>query len=303
MKPGSPAEDMGDVGDAAPHDEARPLWARVRSRLEAAGFRPSRRLGQNFLFDENMARAIVRDAELGPAATVLEVGPGPGLLTVHLAPLAQRLVCVEIDGRLLEIARELCAGFAHIEWLHTDVLASKHRLAPEVVAALPAEGPWQLVSNLPYSVSAPLLATLCDLPNPPARMTALVQLEVAERIVAAPASPDWGPLTIRLALDYRASLVRRVPPQLFWPRPEVESALVRLERLAEPCPPSERERLVPLVAHLFQHRRQALGRLLSQRAGRPRAEAVLADLGLAPRARAEDLDLATLRRLARELDP
>jgi 16S rRNA (adenine1518-N6/adenine1519-N6)-dimethyltransferase len=285
-----------------PESNGRPAWLAVRAALEERGFRPSRRLGQNFLLDENMLRAIVRDAELAPDDVALEVGPGCGFLTLHLAPAVRRLVCVEIDARLLGVARELCAGLTNIEWLLADVLADKRTLAPEVAARLPASGAWHLVSNLPYSVSAPLCAVLADQPNPPRSMTVLVQREVAERMAASPGSSDWGPLSIRLALDYVAKIVRPVPAQLFWPRPEVESAVVRLERCAEPVAPAERVVLMALVQALFQRRRQGLGRVLREFAGRARAEELLPRLGLDPRARAEDLPLATLRALARELE-
>jgi 16S rRNA (adenine1518-N6/adenine1519-N6)-dimethyltransferase len=170
----------------------RPAWLEVRVRLEQRGFRPSRRLGQNFLLDENMLRAIVRDAQLEPQDFVLEVGPGCGFLTLHLARACREVLAVEIDPRLLEIARELCAQAPNVSWLRADALAGKHELAPEVAQRLPRSGPWKLVSNLPYSVSAPLCAVLCDLENPPASMTVLVQREVAERMVASAGSPDWG---------------------------------------------------------------------------------------------------------------
>lgn len=285
-----------------PDSNGRPAWLEVRATLEARGFRPSRRLGQNFLLDENMLRAIVRDAGLAPDDTALEIGPGCGFLTLHLAPAVRRLVCVEIDERLLEIARELCAELTNVEWLLADVLADKRTLAPEVAALLPASGVWHLVSNLPYSVSAPLCAVLADQPNPPRTMTVLVQREVAERMAASPGTSDWGPLSIRLALDYAPRIVRAVPAQLFWPRPEVESSVVRLERLPDPVPPAERAVLMALVQALFQRRRQGLGRVLREFAGRELAEQILPRIGLDPRARAEDLPLATLRALARELE-
>jgi 16S rRNA (adenine1518-N6/adenine1519-N6)-dimethyltransferase len=276
---------------------SRPAWAEFRHALEEIGFRPSRRLGQNFLLDDNMARAIVRDAALEPGDVVLEVGPGCGFLTRHLAAEPVELVCVEVDERLLGVARRLCAGAANVRWLHADVLASKHALEPRVLALLPESGPWKLVANLPYSVSAPLLAVLAGLANPPRSMTVLVQREVAERITAAPGTADWGPLSIRLQLDHAVRLGRPVPAGLFWPRPEVESTLVHLERRPADLGAAERAALDAWVGRLFQRRRQALGRVLAEHVGRPRAEEALRACGLEPTVRAETLDLATLRRL------
>ena len=283
-------------------DGGRPAWGDVRGALERRGFRPSRRFGQNFLLDENMVRAIVRDAALEPDDRVLEVGPGCGFLTLHLARAVREVTAVEIDPRLLEIARELCAMCANVRWILSDVLAGKHALAPVVAAELPRSGTWKLVANLPYSVSAPLLVVLAGLEHPPATMTVLVQKEVADRITARPGTPDWGPLSIRLQLDHAARVVRSVPPALFWPRPEVDSTVVELSRRPVDLAPATRAELDRLVTRLFQRRRQALGRVLSEDLGRDRAESVLAELGLAREARAEALGLDLLVALARAVE-
>lgn len=269
----------------------RPSWQHFQELLKQAGFRPSRRLGQNFLLDENMLQAIARDARIARGETVLEVGPGLGFLTRHLLDCGARLVCVEIDERVLSIAQSWIAGPL---WLHCDVLAGKHTLAPAVAAALPEDSAWQLVSNLPYSVAAPLLAVLADLAHPPRGMTVLVQREVAERIAARPGSSDWGLLSIALQTDYEVELVRHVPAQLFWPRPEVESSVVRLVRKARPLAPGARKQLLALSARLFQRRRQTLGRVLGELWGREPALARLAALGWQPSRRAEELDLGEL---------
>jgi hypothetical protein len=142
----------------------RPPWQHFQRLLEQAGFRPSRRLGQNFLLDENMLQAIARDARIAPGETVLEVGPGLGFLTRHLLDCGAHLVCIEIDARVLAIAKSWIDGPL---WLHGDVLAGKHELAHAVAGALPPSSAWQLVSNLPYSVSAPVLGVLADLEHAP----------------------------------------------------------------------------------------------------------------------------------------
>ena len=287
--------------------EQRPAWSVFRAALERAGFRPSRRLGQNFLLDENMARAIVRDAGVSAHDPVLEVGAGCGFLSLALAQSGVRLTCVEIDERLLAIARELLAGYPDVRWILCDALAGKHALSPLLREALPRDEVWHLVSNLPYSIAAPLLVVLADLDRArepqsaraPMTMTALVQREVALRIAAQPATPEWGPLSIRLQLSYEPEILRSVAPALFWPRPEVESTVIRLKKRAERIEVGELERLDGLVRALFQHRRQTLGRALARLcAGREEAQALLERIGLSVRERAENLDLATLRRLA-----
>jgi 16S rRNA (adenine1518-N6/adenine1519-N6)-dimethyltransferase len=288
------------------HDASSPVvgrtratWDAMRRELDEAGFRPARRLGQNFLLDENMLRAIVRDAELPEDASVIEVGAGCGFLTVHLARSGADVTSIEIDPRLLAIARRWLAG-ERVRWIQGDALSSKNALGAELDAAIPRTEPWHLVANLPYSIAAPLLVLLAQHACPPTSMTVLVQREVALRIVARPGTPDWGPLSIRLQLDYAPTLVRSVAAALFWPRPEVESCVVRLTRLPDTTSADERAELDRLVSRLFQRRRQALGRVLAEVLhSRPATDVLLAELGLAPRARAEDLELETLRRLSR----
>lgn len=291
------------MSELVPSASGRPQWSVFKAALEARGFHPSRRFGQNFLLDENMVRAIVRDAEVGPGDFVLEVGSGCGFLSLHLLRAGVELVSVEVDPRLVEVTRELLANEARFRLVEGDVLASKHALAPAVLAALPARGPWHLVSNLPYAVSAPVLACAAELENAPATMTVLVQKEVALRIAAQPASADWGPLSVRLQIDYDARLVRDVASGLFWPRPKVESSVVRLVQHATRREASERRALSRLVEELFQRRRQTLGRVTADLVGeRAAARAWLERAALVERDRAEDLSLEALSRLARE-DP
>ncbi len=281
---------------------AWPPWSEQRARLEAAGFRPSRRLGQNFLRDPSVARAIARDSGVEPGTFVLEIGPGMGVLSHALLEAGARLTCVEIDPRLLEIAR-IHTG-AEAEFVRADVLAGKHELEPLVLERLPETEPWQVVANLPYSVSAPALCVLSDLENPPERITALIQKEMADRICASPATPDWGPISVRLQHAYETSMTRKVPAAVFWPKPKVESAVVHLTR-RDPSPGVEETgRLAQLVESLFQRRRQGLGRVLGdtlgkERGGRAAADQLLGEHGLEATARAETLDLATLLALSK----
>ena len=285
----------------SPGDE--PLaWREARERLEAAGFRPSRRLGQNFLLDDNMARALARDAGVGEGDQVVEIGPGLGFLTGPLLETGARVLAVEIDARLHALVGETLGGHPRLELLLGDALASKHRLNEELEARLAGVEAWHLVANLPYSVSAPLLVVASELPRPPATISVLVQLEVAERICAAPGTSDWGPLSARLQAAYEVRLGRTVGCGMFWPRPKVESAVAHLA--LRPGAASEEGRearvhLSNLVQGLFQRRRQALGRVLGELVGdREAARAALTALGVDPSARAETLDLEVLRGLA-----
>ena len=276
----------------------RERWSEFRSALEAEGFRPSKTLGQNMLLDGNMARSIARDAGVGAGDFVLEVGPGCGFLSVHLAELGVELLAVEIDARLLAVARRFLAPFPRVRLVHADALATKHALAPEILAALPRERPWHLVANLPYKIAAPLLLVAARHDAPPESATVLVQREVAERIAARPGTRAWGALSAKLAVRYQRRLGRRVGAQLFWPRPRVESAVAHLLRdpAAEPPPPG----FDRLVDRLFQARRKRIvGPLQVLLGGAEAARRALGAAGIDPDRRAEDLAPDELAALAR----
>jgi len=282
-------------------------FQRFRARLEAQGFRPSRRLGQNFLTDENMLRAIARDAGVRPGDFVLEIGPGSALLSLELVALGARLLAIELDARLAQHARAELAPYPNARVLQGDVLATKNELAPELVALLPQTEPWIVAANLPYGCASPALALLARLPNPPRRMCVLVQAEVAERIAAEPGTAAWGPLSTRLQACYACERVRHVAAPLFWPRPQVESEVVRLELRDDRPTPLALARLDALVSALFQQRRKSLAAGLTAALGggaaaRARALELLARCGLDPLVRAEALELSSLQALAEATD-
>ena len=277
----------------------RPPWATFREALDRAGFRPSRRLGQNFLLDDNMARAIASDAEVAPGRFVLEVGPGCGFLSVHLAHAGARLLCVEIDPRLAPIAAGFLGPYPDAEVIELDVLGSKSALAAEVLERLPAPGepPWTVAATLPYSISGPFLAALARLEHPPETVVCLVQKEVAERLAGAPGSDAWGPLSASFGEAFVTRLGRSVPPALFWPRPKVDSAVFLARLRDDLAPPGLRRERVDLYRRLLGRRRQSLRRVLREIAGAEAADAALDAVGLEPNVRAETLGVEQLRAL------
>jgi 16S rRNA (adenine1518-N6/adenine1519-N6)-dimethyltransferase len=301
LDPATPQpEDVNPQG-AGPRGRRGP-FSEYRALLEAVGFHPSRRLGQNFLLDENVVQAIVREAGVTAGELVLEIGAGIGFLTRALLDAGARVVAVEIDRRLHGIVAEELGAHPSLTLVRADVLAGKHQLAPEVACELPQGGEWRVVSNLPYQVSGPVLAVLEALPNPPCSMTVLVQREVAERIVAAAGSEAWGALSARLQAAYGARILRHVPPQLFWPRPKVDSSVVHLEVRRDAPTRAERAALGSLLRSLFPRRRQVLRRVVGDLAGdRQLAEAALLAAGLDPALRVELLEVQQLLTLAREL--
>lgn len=243
----------------------RDPFASFLARMEAVGFRPSSVLGQNFLLDPTLHRFLADRAGPTLADTVVEIGVGLGFLTRELAARAGAVLAVEIDARLLQLAREDLAAAANITWVLADALSGPDRsLHPAIAAAAPAAagGRTLVVANLPYSVSGPLLAEICALPQLPARCVLLVQKEMAQRVAAPADDPDYGGLAVQVQALYRARLVRDVGPQVFRPRPKVVSAVLELElRTDSPLAGrvgAERRNFGVFVRQLFQQRRKAL---------------------------------------------
>lgn len=254
-----------------------------RAFLDERARRPRKSLGQNFLVDPNLLRAIVADAGIEKTDVVLEIGTGPGLLTLLLSREALRVVTVEKDPDVAAFARDLLSPLSNVELVEGDALLDKRHLSPRVRETLaraledPDARSARFVANLPYSVATPvLLALLRELPEIPV-LLAMVQRELGERLVAAPGCREYGPAAVIVHLLATGLLLRSVPPQVFWPRPKVESVILRLERrdrpLREVSPPFER-----FLLDVFSQRRKRLrtvvGRMVSGR-GPGKARAVL----------------------------
>jgi 16S rRNA (adenine1518-N6/adenine1519-N6)-dimethyltransferase len=248
------------------------------------------RLGQNFLSDPNLLDAIVRDAELGADDVVLEVGAGEGVLSGRLAAVAAHLHTIEIDRRL-EDALAPIASRPNVSLRWGDAM--------EIDFAALEPAPTAVVANLPYSVATPLiLRTIEELPSL-RRWTVMVQREIADRLRAAPGSRTYGSPSVLAQLACEVSLLRKVDPAVFRPRPRVDSAILALRRTGPSADPATRE----LVRAAFAHRRKALARSVEHvRPGSlAPARAALTELGLPTDARAEQLSPEEFRALARGL--
>lgn len=282
------AEPSGAEGDRATRGGE---WQGWRARLNAVGFHPSRRLGQNFLLDPNLLEAIARDAGVGVGDRVIEVGTGLGFLTRALLATGASVVSIEVDRRLHELVREDLGAHERLELLRADALGGKHALSPELLAAIPREEPWHLVGNLPYSISGPLLAESARAERPPLNMTVLVQKEMAERLSARPGESEWGLLGMRLQLSYSVRLLRTLGGAHFRPRPKVESSLVRLERRGDAPAQAVLEAVQLLSSALFGRRRQVVRRVLGDTMGdRKAALEVLEEVEVDPMTRVEGLE-------------
>jgi 16S rRNA (adenine1518-N6/adenine1519-N6)-dimethyltransferase len=266
----------------------------VRELAARHGIRPSKALGQHFLIDPNLAAAIAAEADVGPGDRVVEVGAGLGSLTLALAATGAKVRAIEFDRALLPALREVTAG-VNVELIAGD--ATRIDWADELNG-----GPWILCANLPYNVAVPVvMAVLEDAPTV-GRLVVLVQREVGERLVARPGSAHYGPVSVRVAYRATGELTRRVPPSVFWPRPNVESVVARLERSSPPPVEVEPERLWRVVDAGFAERRKTM-RSAVVRLGveRGRADDLLREQGIDPRARAEQLSLQEFARIAEAL--
>jgi 16S rRNA (adenine1518-N6/adenine1519-N6)-dimethyltransferase len=277
----------------------------LRAALEAWGFRPRRRHGQNFLTDANAVDAIVRDAEVAQGEHVVEVGTGPGLLTHALCEAGAEVVSFDIDPEIQGLARSLRAWPATTRFETMDVLAGKHALAPAFAACFDGKGPVKLVSNLPYSAATPILMGVLSLPYPPVRIVAMVQEEVGEKLLAGPGSSIYGAPSVNVGLKAAGRILRRFGPQVFWPRPKVRSVLVELTPIA-PGLLTEREHLPfgAFVTALFTRRRKVLStavRAAVPGLGAEEARAALLAVDLDPTLRCETVPPAKLLALWRSL--
>ena len=260
--------------------------AQVSEQLARIDRHPSRALGQNFVVDPNTVRRIARLAGVGPGDRVVEVGPGLGSLTLALVETGAEVTAVEIDRHLVPLLRENVAG--------TGVTVVEADAMKLDWAGLLGDGPWSLVANLPYNVATPLVADVLDGVPAVQRLLVMVQKEVGERLAARVGDDAYGAVSVKVAYWAEAKVVGLVPPTVFLPRPNVDSALVAIERRAAPATDAPRDRLFELVRAGFGQRRKMLRRSLAALVRPEDFEAA----GVRPEARAEELDVEAWGRLA-----
>ncbi len=278
-------------------------------RFREMGIRPATRHGQNFLIDLNLVELIVEAAELTKDDVVLEVGTGTGSLTMLMAEKAAAVVTVEIDAHLYELASEQLIDLSNVTMLKLDALRNKNNLDDRVMDAvgehLAAESGrrLKLVANLPYNIATPVISNLLLARHVPHSMTVTIQKELADRIIAAPSTKDYSALSVWIQSQCTAEIVRVLPPSVFWPAPKVTSAVLRIV-----VDPAKRAAISDLgffhqiTKALFLHRRKFLraNLLAAMKRHLTKAEVdqLLGEMGFAADARTEQLDVATLIKLA-----
>jgi 16S rRNA (adenine1518-N6/adenine1519-N6)-dimethyltransferase len=262
-----------------------------RAQLDALGLTPSKGLGQNFLHDRGVVRRIVEIADLRPDASVLEIGPGLGVLTRQLAERSARVVAVEVDSRLAQHLRATAPD--NVTIVEADAL----RIDPPALA-----GPdYDVVANLPYSVANAILRRMLEAEPAPCALTIMVQLEVAQRIVASP--PRMSVLSVAVQFYGAPQIALRVGGGAFIPPPNVESAVLRIVTHTPPLPRAERPAFFRVVTAGFAQRRKQLVNTLAAglRLERAVVTTALQRAEIAPTERAERLTVADWVRLYRHI--
>lgn len=278
--------------------------AQIRERAEALGKRPTKTLGQNFVHDASTVRKIVSEAALSSGAPVLEVGPGLGSLTLGLLEATAYVSAVEIDPVLAEalpqtVTQMMPEASERFAVVYEDALNVNGTSDLAVPRAWQGEfAPKYLVANLPYNVAVPILFTLLEALPSIEHVTVMVQAEVAERLAARPGNKTYGVPSVKAAWYGPVRRGVKISRSVFWPVPNVDSALVHLDvtvadRFSSPTAlAQEREELFTLVDTAFSQRRKTLRSALGTWAGSPaRAELILREAQIDPRTRGEQLDV------------
>ncbi|MCC2593626.1 16S rRNA (adenine(1518)-N(6)/adenine(1519)-N(6))-dimethyltransferase RsmA [Tessaracoccus sp. OS52] len=280
---------MPEVGLLDPHSVRR-----IAAELD---LRPTKQRGQNFVIDPNTVRRIVSLSGIGPDDVVLEIGPGLGSLTLGLLEQARAVTVVEIDERLAERLPQTVA-----ERLGAEAAERLHVVAADALGVedLPGQEPTAVVANLPYNVSVPVILHLLARFQSWRTGLVMVQLEVADRLVAQPGSKTYGVPSAKLAWYASSSRVGTVPPKVFWPVPNVESGLVRIERRDPPETDATREQVFAVIDAAFAQRRKMLRAALGAVVGPVASEAIEA-AGIEPTVRGEVLAVEQFARIASEL--
>ncbi|MPQ42208.1 16S rRNA (adenine(1518)-N(6)/adenine(1519)-N(6))-dimethyltransferase RsmA [Clostridium tarantellae] len=267
---------------------------KTKELVEKYNFRFSKSLGQNFLIDDSVLTDIVESAEVCDEDLVIEIGPGVGTLTVQLLKKAKRVVAIELDSDLIPILMAELGANQNFQLIHKDALKVNFN---EIIGE---EKSVKLVANLPYYVTTPIIANLLNGGYKFKSLTIMIQKEVAERMNSKPNCKEYGALSILVQYYCNTSIVRRVPPTSFMPRPKVDSIVIRLDKLDEPSVKVKNEKLFfDLVRHAFNMRRKTLWNATKNiNLSKELMEKAYEDAGIDPKRRGETLSLKEFGALA-----
>lgn len=290
----------------------RQTRSRLMQLLAEHNINPRNYLGQNFLIDLNLVEYIASQAELDEYDVAFEVGAGTGSLTSFLAEKAGVVVSVEVDPAMYRLAREAIEPYDNVTLLNCDVLRNKNNFSDEVLAAVrtalgAAPGRrLKLVSNLPYSIATPVVSNLVATELRWELMVVTIQLELAQRMTAEPGGGDYGALSVWLQSQCRINLLKKLPPAVFWPRPKVSSAILRLlpDKRGQ-ATIEDRPFLQDFLRRVFHHRRKLLRRVLlgmyRKELNKADIDTLLHSMDLPKQARAEQLGVSMLVAMSNRL--
>jgi len=261
--------------------------------LNSMDMGPSKKLGQNFLIDQNVIDIIVEKVVPSAKENVLEIGPGTGVLTKRLVESGATVTAVEFDYRLAAYIRKTYGSVAGFRLIEQDAVKVDY---DELM-----EGkPFRCIANLPYAISSIFLATLTNLQVPPAQIFVMLQKEMADRLAAQPRTKAYGALSVRMQAVYDVSIAKVVSRHSFYPAPDVDSALLNAEmKPGEPLSVALRQHLAKLSKLAFSHRRKQVKKVLATKLGMPRVLALFEQLGLSVTARAEEITVEQFVELSR----
>ena len=243
--------------------------AGVADILNTAGFRFNKALGQNFIFDSNLLDAIVSDAGVTAEDTVVEIGTGAGTLTARLAARAKKVFSFEVDERLRPVLDLTLQGVGNAEVVFRDVMKMKDAEVTDIVGG----GTFRVVANLPYYITTPLIMRFVESGLPVSSLTVMVQKEVADRLTADVGSADYAAVTLAVRMFGDAAVTRTVDRRMFRPAPNVDSAVVRLDRVPGRLDGTDEKLVRKLVRAAFAMRRKTLVNNLSAAFGIPKQSA------------------------------
>ena len=269
--------------------------------LKKYGFSMRKKYGQNFLIDANILEKIVNTAEIGPDDIVLEVGPGIGTLTQYLAARAKKVIAVEIDAALIPILHETLGMFDNVEIIHEDIMKFDIDGYFEQFSADACRR--KVVANLPYYITTPVLMRLLEGKTAFDTMLFMVQKEVAERILAAPGTKDYGALSLAASYYTETQMAGTVPPSCFVPRPGVDSALMLMKVYEKKkVQVKDENHMFALIRASFNQRRKTLANGISHFEGLPytreEVTGALSSMGLSETIRGEALTLSQFAELS-----
>ena len=260
--------------------------------LSKFGISAQKRYGQNFLIDTNILEKIVRSAGITKDDTVLEIGPGIGTLTQHIALAAGKVICVEIDSKMIPVLEYTLSEFDNVTVINEDILKADIK---GILAEHGAKSA-KVVANLPYYITTPIIMELLEKDLPIESITVMIQKEVAERMQVGPGSKDYGALSLAVAFYSDAEVKMTVSPNCFIPRPNVDSAVIRLDKLKEPkVSVNSKSEMFRIIKGAFEQRRKTLTNALSHssayKTDKKKIEDALTQMGKNINIRGEELTL------------